>query len=290
METELKRTGSWHFSDFAVLDSSGANITHGYCRAVFHAVDKSSHSEENEIHRIIYNKNTLNVLWADFGNYSNSDLIEENEKEDIFISHNDYVYRFEYIPPTLISLYKNPDSQQTKLENTDDETLDKYVSAFCEENDHGFWSDTPYSKSADITACLDRLLRKGLKWKYGRLDVINGKAITKLKGLCAKNNVFEVIIENDTFIKPKTGIVYLDIEKFEISDGKERIVAMEDYEEPCFWGMYIPRSKLLHRQCGCLTRAVNKTTMLIHHLLGRFKMKKTEKKTRALKGGASGSR
>jgi hypothetical protein len=272
METELKHTGNWHFSDIAVLDSGGENITHGYCRAVFHVVDKNGPSKGNEIHRIIYNKNTLNVLWADFGNYSNSDLMEENEKEDIFISHNDNIYLFDYVPPTLISLYKNPDSQRTKLENTDDETLDKYISAFCEENEHGFWSDMYYSKYADITACLgESFFKKGLKWKYGSYTVYNGISVTKLKGLCTENNLFKINIENYTFIKPKTGIIYLDIEKYELSDGKERIVAMEDYEAPCFWGMYIPRSKLLHRQCGCLTRAVKKAIVVIYHLLRRFK-------------------
>jgi hypothetical protein len=242
METELKRTGDWHFSDIAVLDSGGANITHGYCRAVFNVVDKSGPSEEIEIHRIIYNKNTLNVLWADFGNYSNSDLIEENEKEDIFISHNDYIYRFEYLT-TDIWLIKTPDSQRTKLENTDDETLDKYIRAFCEENDHGFWSDMPYSKYANIAACLgESFFRKGLKWKYGSHFEYKGKTVTKLKCLCAENNLFKIIIENGTFIKPKTEVVYLDIEKFEISDGKNKIL-MEDYEGPIIWGMYIPKGR-----------------------------------------------
>ena len=106
------------------------------------------------------------------------------------------MYKFEYVPET-IWLINSLDAKQTKLKNSENDTLDKYICTICEDHEHGFMSDLFYSKNADTKICLDRkFFENGPKWKYDK-NVIsqNGAWSTKMKNICVENNAGRVFVD-----------------------------------------------------------------------------------------------
>jgi hypothetical protein len=233
---EFKRATPWHFFFFYVLDSSGEIISYGYCKAKFYFINKWGFMSANKLHRIIYDKNTLSVVWADFGNLTNIDINKDIEDTEMYISHNSNVYQIVY---TLANLWlmKNPDVQRTMLKGLEDDVLDEYIYTICKEtinSGHGFILDIEHAKQADITDLLGKgFFKNGPEWKYGKnTKIYDGFEATNIKDILAEKNMFKIVIKNNTYRKTKIKTVSLDIENFILYNEKNKQIILEDYELP----------------------------------------------------------
>jgi hypothetical protein len=213
-----------------------SKATIGSCKAYFHIINKWSFKSHNLLHRIIYDKKTLSVVWADFGNFTNIDINQNIEDSESDISYNSNVYQIVYTQANLW-LMKNPDAQRTMLKGLDDDVLDKYINAICKEtinSGHGFILDIEHAKQADITDLLGKgFFKNGPEWKKEKNTTIyDGFEATNIKDILAEKNMFKIIIENNTYRKTKIKTVSLDIENFILYNEKNKKIILEDYELP----------------------------------------------------------
>ena len=238
---EYKRTTPWYFSDIDVLDSAGDHISYGYCKANFHFVNTWGHTSEHFLHRIIYDKATMVVCWADLGTYTDNfdeikNIIKNAEEGEFFVSFGNQVFRITYISRS-VCFERSHDTSQTKLESIENNSFDAYViNNICKESEdgciYGNVSEYEFMQFAEVTDCVSKnFFKKGPQWKYGDSCEMNeGITPTNIKGIYADNGIFKICIENNTFAIPQTAIICLDIENLEISSEKtKRKVRMEDF-------------------------------------------------------------
>jgi hypothetical protein len=230
---EYKRTTPWHFSEINVLDSSGKIISYGYCKANFHLINKWGFKSDNRLHRIIYDKESLTVLWANFGYLTDIDINENIETSEKYISHNYNVYNISYIQ-THLWIIENPDAQRTKLKGLDNNLLDEYINYICEETinrGHGFIIDIEHAKVADITDLLgNRFFKNGPEWKYSKNTIYyNGITATNITDIITEKNMFKLIIENNTYKNIKKKVIYLDMDYFILYNEKNDKIFLENY-------------------------------------------------------------
>ena len=214
---EFKRTTPWHFSEINVLDSSGEIISYGYCKANFHLINKWDFKSNDRMHRIIYDKKTLTVLWANFGDLFVTDINKNIEDSERYISHNHNVYKIEYIQVDLY-IMESPDVQRTILKGLNNDLLDEYINHVCEKtinSGHGFILDIEHAKVVDIEDFLGKeFFDNGPEWKHGKYIMYKGTTATDIKDIIAEKNLFKIIIENNTYKNTRIKTIYLDIENF----------------------------------------------------------------------------
>jgi len=220
---EYSRITPWKFSTIQSLDNTGKNISYGCCKANFHLTNKWGFASSADRHLLIYNKETLDVVYTDLGNLSDFDISNNVENTEIFISFNNNVYKIDYIEPA-IWIFLNPCNNKKKLADLKINNLDKYINIVCKETiycGHGHIPDIEFAKTADIDNILGKkFFKTGSEWKYGNHLMYNGITPTKIKSINVKNNKFAIEIENNTYINPIIKTIYLDIENFYIANEK----------------------------------------------------------------------
>jgi len=210
---ELIRTNQWYFTDIVIPDSDGKIYTYGSCKANFHLENKWGNSSTENQFIIIFDKKTNSVVWGDFGNKGIYNKITE---EDVFISHNGYIYKIEYNQPTIY-LSGIPKICNSRLENLDSDVLDKYINTVCREvinEGYGTIFYFEYEIDASIDSCIDKkFFKNGPKWKHGkRYIVYDGVTATRIKTIVNDKNTFKITMENNTYKSPLIRELYLDLE------------------------------------------------------------------------------
>jgi hypothetical protein len=224
------RITPWKISDVDILDSRVGKTVFCCAKAKFHLINSWDITEDGRWHKIIFDKNNLDVLWADFGNNN-----ETNSKNSTFrfISHNGIVYSLYYVQPTLWFLL-NPCINK-KLLNIDNDGFDSYINKECAEtinSGYGFILDIEFAKICDLEKCIDsKYFENGPNWKHGKYIMYNGETATDMKNIYNKNNKIYMDIENNTFENDKIETIILDIDKSIVINEKNNKSAMiEDYE------------------------------------------------------------
>jgi len=220
---EYLRITPWHFSTIQSLDYTGKNISYGCCKANFHLINKWGFSSSSHRHLIIYDKETLEVAFADLGNLTDFDIDNNIENSEMYITHKNMMYKIDYVAPT-IWLFLNPCSENKKLADLECDNLDRYINMVCKDtiySGHGFIMDLEFAKNADINSIVgNNFFKTGSEWKYGNHTMYNGITPTGIKSINTKNNTFVIEIENNTHISPLIQTIFLDIEEFLLSNEK----------------------------------------------------------------------
>jgi hypothetical protein len=226
------RITPWKIFDIDILDSRLGKTILCCAEAKFHLINSWNITTDGRWHKIIFDKNNLDVLWADFGN--NDDEMNSINKTNIFISHNNIVYSLYYAQPDLW-FFLNP-CKDKKLNNIDNDSLDLYINKECEEtinSGHGFIPDLEFAKNCDLEKCIEsKYFKNGPNWKHGKKCIMyNGKTATYIKNIYNKYNKIYIDIENNTFKINKIETIILDIDKnVVINKENNKSVIIEDYE------------------------------------------------------------
>jgi hypothetical protein len=225
------RITPWKIYDIDILNSGIGKTFFCCAEAKFHLTNLWNITEEGRWHKVIFNKNTLDVLWADFGN---NDKMNSKNNIFTFISHNGIVYSLNYVQPNLWFLL-NP-CKDRKLLNIDNDGFDLYINKECEEtinSGHGFIIDIEFAKICDLGKCIDsKFFENGPNWKHKKYTMMyNGETATHMKNISNKDNKIYIEIENNTFEINKIETIILDIDQnIVINEKNDKMSMIEDYE------------------------------------------------------------
>jgi len=224
------RLTPWKLDEVDSIDSKTGKTALWCAETKFRLSNLWGFTKSEYFHTLLFDRKTLEVLWADLGNYDDTTYKNRDYR---FISHNHNVYNVCYIQANLW-FFQNP-CKEKKLLGTDNDSLDLFVNNELEEsidNGHGFIMDIEFAKICDMEKCIDsKFFANGPNWKHGNYTMYKGKTATYIKDIYNKDGRIHIVIENNTFENSKCITLIIDFDKdIVINESNNQTADIEQYE------------------------------------------------------------